>query len=171
MNHTCIWYVEDHVTTFLSYVDIADIHPRARIKYQDAFLPGNMQIHPSTVLLLSEKIRMFGVGFFLKERGLCFQSHIAWALLQLNWSVNLWKKLRNHTVQSSVNHCDSFTSEACIITAKACSAAWFNSHAIIGASELDGGRVFLSKHCHLTCCVSDHTGPDIIDSSLLEEYL
>lgn len=108
---------------------------------------------------------------FLKERGLCFQSHIAWALLQLNWSVNLWKKLRNHTVQSSVNHCDSFTSEACIITAKACSAAWFNSHAIIGASELDGGRVFLSKHCHLTCCVSDHTGPDIIDSSLLEEYL
>lgn len=52
------------MTTFLSYVDIADIHPRARIKYQDAFLPGNMQIHPSTVLLLSEKIRMFGVGFF-----------------------------------------------------------------------------------------------------------
>lgn len=58
------------MTTFLSYVDIADIHPRARIKYQDAFLPGNMQIHPSTVLLLSEKIRMFGVGFFERKRTL-----------------------------------------------------------------------------------------------------
>lgn len=57
----------DHVTTFLFYVDIAAIHPRAKIKYQDAFLPGNMQICPSTVLLLSQKIRMFGVGFFKRK--------------------------------------------------------------------------------------------------------
>lgn len=68
-------------------------------------------------------------------------------------------------------HCDSFTSEARMIAAKACSAAWFNTHAIIGASQLDGGRVFLSQRCHLTCCLSDHTRLDIIKSSLLKEYL
>lgn len=94
-----------------------------------------MQILPSTVLLLSQKIK---VGVFFERNWTQFSVSYKLSFAAIDLKCEPLKEIKEsrciYPCLIIRYHCDSFTSEARMIAAKACSAAWFNTHAIIGAS-------------------------------------